>query len=62
MGLQDDLAFLEADEDRDSDFLSGSGEPQRGLQHFPRLWCPAGQYSTSGQIFLVPLSQVGVRA
>ena len=25
--------------------------------HFPRLWCPAGQYSSAGQLALTPLSQ-----
>ncbi|EFN52659.1 hypothetical protein CHLNCDRAFT_138594 [Chlorella variabilis] len=59
----DDLQYLEADEDKNLEFLAGGGEPpDDGLEHFPRLWCPNGTYSAHGQLFLVPLSQVGRRA
>ncbi len=58
--LQDDLRYLEADENKNLDFLAGGGQPPRdGLEHFPQLWCPNGTYSAHGQVFLVPLSQVG---
>ncbi|KAL4855536.1 Chloride channel protein A [Chlorella vulgaris] len=54
----DDLQYLEADDDKNLDFLAGGGEaPINALEHFPRLWCPNGTYSAHGQIFLVPLSQ-----
>jgi chloride channel 7 len=54
----DDLQYLEADENKNLDFLAGGGQPPRdGLEHFPQLWCPNGTYSAHGQIFLVPLSQ-----
>lgn len=57
---QDDLRYLEADENKNLDFLAGGGQPPRdGLEHFPQLWCPNGTYSAHGQVFLVPLSQVG---
>ena len=60
--LQDDLRYLEADEDKNLDFLAGGGaSPENSLEHFPRLWCPNGTYSAHGQLFLVPLSQVGGR-
>ena len=61
---QDDLRYLEADEDQDLDFLSGGGDTPAGggLAHFPQLWCPNGTYSARGQLFLVPLSQVGGQA
>ena len=59
MVLQEDLRYLEADEDLDEDFLGGGGEvvSAAGLRHFPRLWCSEGQYSAGGQLFMVPLSQ-----
>lgn len=54
----DDLRYLEADENKNLDFLAGGGQPPRdGLEHFPQLWCPNGTYSAHGQVFLVPLSQ-----
>ena len=34
----------------------GGGEDARGLAHFPRLWCGAGEYNTRGQLFFGPLS------
>ena len=56
--LHDDLAYMEAGEGKGLDFLGGGGATS--LRHFQQLWCPNGTYSAHGQVFLVPLSQVGV--
>ena len=35
----------------------GGGSASAPATHFPRLWCPPGQYSSAGQLALTPLSQ-----
>ena len=42
--------------DPDSLYGGGGGEDTRGLAHFPRLWCGAGEFNTRGQVFFGPLS------
>ena len=46
---QEDLLYLEASEDSGEDFYNGSGA-ERPPEHFPRLWCPNGTYSSGGQV------------
>ena len=44
----------------DQSLWAGGGGPAGAdghASHFPRLWCPPGQYSTRGQLFVAPLVQ-----
>lgn len=47
--LQEDLQYLEASEDAATEEFYGGGGEEKPLEHFPRLWCPNGTYSSGGQ-------------
>ena len=63
--LQDQMVFLEADEEATSyadsdekteDFYGGGGQFRKGgKEHFPQLWCANGTYSSYGQAGVVSL-------
>ena len=53
--VQEELKFLEANEDRDAseteDLYAGGGQlHRRDMEHFPQLWCDAGSYNVYGQV------------
>ncbi len=51
------LGYFEAESELDDFYAGGVLVDRRGLKHFPRLWCPEGQYSSFGQLLFTPLAQ-----
>ena len=66
--LQDQMTYLEAEEDTSSyasadekseDFYGGGGQFRRGgKEHFPQLWCSNGTYSSYGQASFYALLEI----
>ena len=51
------LGYYEAESELDDFYAGGALTDQRGLKHFPRLWCGEGEYSCFGQLFFTPIVQ-----